>query len=55
MPGRPAISCVVRTPVIGLATAYGYQETRRLLTTMIVHNAIFGVPLTIGYLLHRPL
>ncbi|NOR84402.1 MAG: CPBP family intramembrane metalloprotease [Ardenticatenales bacterium] len=52
MPWGPAIFYVILTTVIGLAMGYAYQETRSLLTTMIVHNTIFGVPLTIGYLLH---
>lgn len=52
IPWGPAISYVILTTVIGLAMGYAYQETRSLLTTMIVHNTIFGVPLTIGYLLH---
>jgi len=39
---------VVVTTVAGLLMGYAYQETGSLLTTIIVHNTIFGIPLTIG-------
>jgi len=43
---------VVLTTVAGLGMGYAYQETGSLLTTILVHNTIFGVPLTIGYILY---
>lgn len=43
---------VVLTTVAGLLMGYAYQETGSLLTTIIVHNTIFGVPLTVGYILY---
>jgi len=36
----------------GLLMGYAYQRTGSLLTTILVHNTIFGVPLTIGYIFH---
>ena len=52
MPIGPVIFYVVLTTFAGLAMGYAYQESRSLLTTIIVHNMIFGVPLAIGYLLY---
>lgn len=52
MPLGPVIFYVILTTAIGLAMGYAYQKTGSLLTTIIVHNTIFGVPLTIGYLLY---
>lgn len=52
MPLRPVIFFVILTAIVGLPMGYAYQKTRSLVTTIIVHNAIFGVPLTIGYLLY---
>ena len=43
---------VILTTAIGLLMGYAYQETGSLLTTIIVHNTLFGVPLTIGYFLY---
>lgn len=52
MPVRSVVFLVILTTVAGLFMGYAYQETRSLLTTIIVHNTIFGVPLTIGYILY---
>ncbi len=52
MPLRPVIFIVILTTGIGLLMGYAYQKSGSLLTTMIVHNMIFGVPLTIGYFLY---
>lgn len=47
-----AVFTVVITTPIGLLMGYAYQRTGSLLTTILVHNTLFGVPLTIGYILH---
>jgi membrane protease YdiL (CAAX protease family) len=52
MPLGPVVFVVVLTTLIGLVLGYAYQRTGSLLTTIIVHNTIFGVPLTIGYILY---
>lgn len=52
MPLGPVIFFVIFTTAIGLGMGYAYQKTGSLLTTIIVHNTIFGMPLTIGYLLY---
>jgi len=52
MPLGSALFTVALTTVAGLLMGYAYQRTRSLLTTIIVHNTIFGLPLTIGYLLY---
>jgi len=52
MPLGPVIFYVILTTAIGFAMGYAYQRTGSLLTTIIVHNTIFGVPLTIGYILY---
>lgn len=52
LPLGTVIFFVILTTAIGLLMGYAYQETGSLLTTTIVHNTLFGVPLTIGYLLY---
>ena len=52
MPLGPVVFTVVLTTVAGIAMGYAYRQTGSLLTTIIVHNTIFGVPLTIGYILY---
>lgn len=52
MPLGTVIFFVILTTAIGLLMGYAYQETGSLLSTIIVHNTLFGVPLTIGYLLY---
>jgi membrane protease YdiL (CAAX protease family) len=52
MPMSSVVFTVMLTTVAGLLMGYAYQETGSLLTTVIVHNAIFGVPLTAGYILY---
>lgn len=52
MPLSSAVFTVVITTPIGLIMGYAYQRTGSLLTTTLVHNTLFGVPLTIGYILH---
>lgn len=52
LPLGTVIFFVILTTAIGLLMGYAYQETGSLLTTAIVHNTLFGVPLTIGYLLY---
>lgn len=52
MPLTPVVLFVILTTIAGLFMGYAYQETSSLLTTIIVHNTIFGVPLTIGYILY---
>ena len=52
MPLSAAVFTVVMTTPIGLLMGYAYQRTGSLLTTILVHNTLFGVPLTIGYILH---
>jgi len=52
MPLKLVIFFVILTTAIGLLMGYAYQKTGSLLTTIIVHNTIFGVPLTIGYILY---
>ncbi|HEY59953.1 MAG TPA: CPBP family intramembrane metalloprotease [Anaerolineae bacterium] len=52
MPLGSVVFIVVLTTVAGLLMGYAYQETRSLLTTIIIHNTLFGVPLTIGYILY---
>lgn len=52
MPFKPVLFFVILTTGIGLLMGYAYQRTGSLLTTIIVHNTIFGVPLTIGYILY---
>lgn len=52
MPLETVVFFVILTTVMGLPMGYAYQETGSLLTTVIVHNTIFGVPLTMGYILY---
>lgn len=52
MPLESVVFVVALTTVAGLFMGYAYQETGSLLTTIIVHNTIFGVPLTLGYVLY---
>ena len=52
MPLGSAVFVVAVTTVEGLLMGYAYQETGSLLTTIIVHNTIFGIPLTVGYILY---
>lgn len=52
LPVGSVVFFVVLTTVAGLLMGYAYQETGSLLTTIIVHNTLFGVPITIGYILH---
>lgn len=52
MPLQAAFFTVLLTTPIGLLIGYAYQRTESLLTTIIVHNSIFGVPLLIGYILY---
>jgi len=52
MPLGSTVFLVVLTTMIGVLMGYAYQRTGSLLTTMTVHNTLFGVPLTIGYLLY---
>lgn len=52
MPLGPVIFFVILTTAIGLLMGYAYQKTGSLLTTIIVHNTLFGVPLLIGYILY---
>ena len=49
MPFDTVVFIVVVTTVAGLPLGYAYQRTGNLLTTIILHNAIFGVPLAVGY------
>ena len=51
MPVSSAVLTVLITTPIGLLLGYAYQRTRSILTTILVHNTLFGVPLTIGYIL----
>jgi len=52
MPVGPTIFYAVITTFAGVALGYAFQETGSLMTTIIVHNTIFGVPLIIGYILY---
>ena len=52
LPLDTVIFIIILTTAIGLLMGYAYQKTGSLLTTIIVHNTIFGVPLTIGYILY---
>jgi membrane protease YdiL (CAAX protease family) len=51
MPWNTVLFYVFLTTAAGLAMGYVYQESGSLLSTIIVHNLLFGVPLTIGYVL----
>jgi len=52
MPSGSVVFVVILTTIAGLAMGYAYQETRSLLTTIIVHNTMFGIPLALGYIIH---
>jgi len=52
MPLGTVIFLVILTSAVGLLLGYAYQRTGSLLTTIIVHNVLFGVPLTVGYILY---
>lgn len=52
MPIKPVVFLVILTTGIGLLMGYAYQKTGSLLTTIIIHNTIFGTQLTIGYILY---
>jgi membrane protease YdiL (CAAX protease family) len=52
VPVGSVVFVVVLTTVAGLLMGYAYQKTGSLLTTVIVHNTMFGVPLTVGYVLY---
>jgi membrane protease YdiL (CAAX protease family) len=52
MPLSNVVFLVLLTTAIGLAMGYAYQKTNSLLTTIIVHNTLFGVHLTVGYIIH---
>jgi membrane protease YdiL (CAAX protease family) len=52
MPLDTAFLLVLVTTAMGLLMGYAYQRTGSLLTTIIVHNTIFGVPTLIGYILY---
>jgi len=52
MPLGSALLTVLITTPIGLLLGYAYQRTGSLLTTILVHNTLFGLPLTIGYILY---
>ena len=52
MPIHTVLFLVLLTTAVGLVMGYAYQMTGSILTTIIVHNTIFGVPLVIGYLLY---
>jgi len=43
---------VLLTTAIGLLMGYAYQKTGSLLTTIIVHNTLFGVHLIVGYIIY---
>ena len=49
--GAVLLTVLITTP-IGLLLGYAYQRTGSLFTTILVHNTLFGVPLTIGYVLY---
>jgi membrane protease YdiL (CAAX protease family) len=52
MPLGAVVGTVIFTTLAGLLMGYAYQETRSLLTTIIVHNTLFGFPLTVAYILY---
>jgi len=52
MPFSAALLTVAITTPAGLMMGYVYQRTGSLFSTIIVHNTIFGVPLTFEYLLY---
>jgi len=52
MPMGSVVFTVVLTTAAGLGMGYAYQKTGSLLTTILVHNTMFGVPLIIGYIIY---
>jgi membrane protease YdiL (CAAX protease family) len=52
MPLSSAVFTAVVTTFAGLLMGYAFQRTRSLLTTILVHNTMFGVPLVVGYILY---
>ena len=52
MPLSNVVFLVLLTTAIGLIMGYAYQKTGSLLTTIIVHNTLFGVHLTVGYIIY---
>ncbi len=52
MPLGPVLGTVILTTMAGLLMGYAFQETRSLLTTIIIHNTLFGFPLTVSYILY---
>jgi membrane protease YdiL (CAAX protease family) len=51
MPWNTLLFYVFLTTAAGLAMGYVFHESGSLLSTIIVHNSLFGVRLTIGYIL----
>jgi membrane protease YdiL (CAAX protease family) len=51
MPLGTVVFFVILTTGIGLIMGYVYQRTGSLLTTIIMHNTILGMPVTVGYIL----
>lgn len=52
MPFDAVVFYIALTTFAGLWMGYAYQQTKSLLTTIIVHNTLFGVPLVVGYFLY---
>jgi membrane protease YdiL (CAAX protease family) len=52
MPLSSVVFTVVLTTMAGLLMGYAYQKTGSLFTTIIIHNTLFGVPLTVSYFLY---
>ena len=52
MPAGTVVILVILTTFIGLILGYAYQRTGSLLTTIMMHGMVFGVPLTVGYILY---
>jgi len=52
MPLDNVIFLVLLTTAMGLLMGYAYQKTGSLLTTVIVHNTLFGVHLSVGYIIY---
>ena len=52
MPLGNVVFLVLLTTAIGLIMGYAYQKTSSLFTTIIVHNTLFGVHLTVGYIVY---
>jgi membrane protease YdiL (CAAX protease family) len=52
MPVSNTVFLVLLTTAIGLLMGYAYQKTGSLLTTIIVHNTLFGVHLIVGYIIY---